>query len=132
MAYCSILWRQRARGVSWACAAAGLAIIATALLVRDVSWLDSISSEAGRLALIALLLAPVGLTIGGPFPTLLAHQGDPTERIASMWAINGAASVAGGIIAVLALRVDGSTHALVLAAVIYIAAAAFAPSAVRS
>jgi polysaccharide pyruvyl transferase WcaK-like protein len=48
-----------------------------------------------------------------------------------LWAINGAASVAGGIVAVLALRVGGSTHALIVAAATYAVAAAIAymPSA---
>jgi hypothetical protein len=55
---------------------------------------------------------------------LLAHQGEPEDRIASLWAIKGAASVAGGIVAVLALRVAGSTDARLLAAGLYVAAAA--------
>ena len=117
-------WRRLRRGVSWACLAAGLAIVATALIARDLAWLDAVSSEAGRLVLIAALLAPAGLAIGGPFPVLLAHHGAPAGRIARLWAINGAASVAGGIVAVLALRVGGTTHALVLAASMYLAAAA--------
>jgi hypothetical protein len=117
-------WRELRRGVSWACVAAGLAVAATALLARNLEWLDAISGEAARLALIAVLLAPVGLTIGSPFPVLLAHHGEPDRRIASLWAINGAASVAGGVVAVLALRVFGSTHALLLAAGLYLVAAA--------
>ena len=117
-------WRRRARGVSWACLVAALAIASTAVLVRDLEWLDSISSDAGRLLLIAAILAPAGLAIGCPFPVLLAHHGEPANRIASLWAINGVASVIGGIVAVLALRVAGSTHALVLAAGLYLAAAA--------
>ena len=121
-------WRRLSRGVSWACLAAGLAITATALVVRNLEWLDSVSSDAGRLLLIAAILAPAGLAIGGPFPVLLAHHGEPANRIASLWAINGAASVAGGIVAVLALRVAGSTHALFLAAALYLAAAAMAPA----
>jgi len=122
-------WRRLDRGVSWACLAAGLAVAATALLARDLAWLDSVSSDAGRLLLITAILAPVGLAIGGPFPVLLVHHGEPARRIASLWAINGAASVAGGIVAVLALRVAGSTHALFLAAGLYLAAAAMAPAA---
>jgi hypothetical protein len=125
-------WRRLSRGVSWACLAAGLAIASTALLVRNLEWLDSISSDAGRLLLIAAILAPTGLAIGGPFPLLLAHHGEPANRIASLWAINGAASVAGGIVAVLALRVAGSTHALFLAAGLYLAAAAMAPAVNRT
>jgi len=122
-------WRRLDRGVSWAALAAGLAVAATALVVRDLAWLDAISSEAGRLVAIAAILAPCGLAIGCPFPVLLAHHGEPAGRIARLWAINGAASVAGGIVAVLALRVAGSTRALELAAALYLAAAAIAPAA---
>jgi len=122
-------WRRLDRGVSWACLAAGLAVASTALLARDLEWLDSVSSDGGRLLLITAILAPVGLALGGPFPVLLAHHGEPARRIASLWAINGAASVAGGVVAVLALRVAGSTHALFLAAGLYVAAAAMAPAA---
>jgi hypothetical protein len=117
------------RGVAWACLAAGLALAATAQLVRDLTWLDATSSEAARLLAIAALLAPVGLALGGPFPVLLAHHGAPTSRIASLWAINGAASVAGGVIAVLALRVAGATDTLWLAAGLYLATGAVAPAA---
>lgn len=119
-------WRRRARCVTWACVAAGIAIVATALVVRNLAWLDAIASEPARLVLVAALLAPAGLAIGCPFPLLLAHHGEPSSRIASLWAINGAASVAGGIVAVLALRVGGSTHALVMAAALYLTAAAVA------
>ena len=125
-------WRRLDRGVSWACLAAGLAVAATALLVRDLAWLDAVGSDAGRLALITAILAPAGLAIGGPFPVLLAHHGEPADRLASLWAVNGAASVAGGIVAVLALRVAGSTYALFLAAGLYLAAAAMAPAADRT
>jgi hypothetical protein len=86
------------------------------------------SSEAGRLVLIALMLAPAGLAIGCPFPLLLDHHGSPERRIARLWAINGVASVGGGIVAVLALRVAGSTVALYLAAGLYVAAALAAPA----
>ncbi len=120
-------YRRRARGVSWACAVAGVAVAGTALLVQDLAWLDGLASDAARLAVIAALLAPAGLAIGGPFPVLLAHHGEPAARIASLWAINGAAAVGGGIGAVLALRVAGSTDALVLAAGVYGVAAGLAP-----
>jgi hypothetical protein len=125
-------WRRLDRGVSWACVAAGVAVVATALLARDLAWLDSIASEAGRLLLIAALLAPAGLAIGCPFPTLLAHHGQPSSRVASLWAINGTASVVGGIVAVLALRVAGTSHALYLAAGLYLAAAALAPRTIKT
>jgi SAM-dependent methyltransferase len=121
-------WRRLDRGVSWACLAAGLAVAATALLVRDLAWLDEVSSDAGRLLLITAIVAPAGLAVGCPFSVLLVHHGAPATRIASLWAINGAASVAGGVVAVLVLRVAGSTAALVLAAGLYGAAAVMAPA----
>lgn len=122
-------WRRSSRGVSWAALAAGLAIGATAVFVQHIEWLDAIASDPVRMLLIAVLLAPTGLAIGGPFPVLLAHHGDPATRIASAWAINGAASVAGGIIAVLVLRAFGSTHALVVASAVYAVVAVAAPPA---
>jgi SAM-dependent methyltransferase len=121
-------WRRMRRGVSWACLAAALAVVATAVLARDLAWLDAASSEPARLLLIAAMLAPVGLAVGGPFPVLLAHHGAPATRIARLWAINGAAAVAGAIVAVLALRVGGAGDALVVAAALYAAAAAVAPA----
>ncbi len=125
-------WRGLDRGLSWACLVAALAVAATALVVRDLAWLDAVSSDAGRLLLIAVILAPAGLAIGCPFPVLLSNHGEPASRIASLWAINGVASVAGGIVAVLALRVAGSTDALYLAAGLYLAAAVIAPMADRT
>ena len=83
-----------------------------------------VRSDAGRLLLITVILAPAGLAMGCPFPVLLPHHGEPASRIASLWAINGAASVAGGIVAVLASRIAGSTHALLIAARSYVVAAA--------
>ncbi|MFT3697805.1 MAG: hypothetical protein QM831_31990 [Kofleriaceae bacterium] len=91
-----------------ACFVAALAIAAATLIHVDSK------------PLIALLLAPTGLAIGAPFPTLLAREPD---RIATLWAINGAAAVAGGVIGVLALRVGGSTDTLLLAAGLYVMAA---------
>jgi SAM-dependent methyltransferase len=125
-------WRQRRRGVAWAALAAAFAVVVTAFVVRDLAWLDALSSEGTRLALIAALLAPAGLSLGCPFPVLLSHHGDPAERIGSLWAINGAASVAGGVIAVLTLRVAGSFDALLVGAVLYVAAASLAPRADHS
>ena len=119
-------WRRLRRGVAWACLVAALAVTSTALLVRDLAWLDGVASDAGRLTLVAAMVAPVGLAIGGPFPVLLAHHGEPVDRIASLWAINGAGAVAGGIVGVLALRVGGSTHALLFAGGLYVVAAAIA------
>lgn len=131
--FCLLAWSATgalvlrfARDVRRACVAAAVAVASTALVVRDLAWLDNISNDIARLALIALLLAPTGLAIGCPFPGLLAQR---DSRIASLWAMNGAASVAGGVIATLALRVAGSTHAIWLAASLYVVTAIVAPRA---
>lgn len=119
-------WRRHAPGGAWACIAAGVAIAVTAIVVHDLAWLEQVASEPLRLALVALLLAPAGLAIGCPFPLLLARHGEPAIRIARLWAGNGAGAVAGGVAGVLALRVGGATHALVLATLLYLAAAVLA------
>ena len=76
--------------------------------------------------IITALLAPVGVALGCPFPVLLAREGAPAGRIATLWAINGAAAGAGATIAVLALRVGGSTDTLVLGAALYLLVAILA------
>jgi hypothetical protein len=68
-------WRRLRRGVSWASLVAGLAVASTALLAHDLEWLNSVSSDAGRLLLITAILAPVGLAIGCRFGAL-----DPPRR----------------------------------------------------
>ncbi|MBP6630307.1 MAG: hypothetical protein KA297_12805 [Kofleriaceae bacterium] len=122
-------WRRLGRGPSWAAVAAALAIVATSVVARDLTWLDAIDHDTLRLVLVAALLAPVGLLLGGPFPVLLAHHGDTEEHIARLWATNGAAAVAGGVVATLSLRVGGVTATLWLAAALYLASALVAPPA---
>lgn len=124
-------WHRHPRGVTWSCLVAALAIGITAIVI-EVDWADAISSDAARLLALAAMLAPAGLAIGCPFPTLLAHHARSPDHVARLWAINGAAAVAGGVIAVLALRVFGSTDTLVLAAALYAAAAVVAPPSTGS
>ena len=50
----------------------------------------------------------------------------PADRIASLWAINGAAAVAGSTIAVIALRVAGAPDTLRVAAALYLLVAIIA------
>ena len=90
---------------------------------------EAIAGDGARVAIIAALLAPVGAALGGPFPVLLARESAPAERIAGLWAVNGAAGVAGGTVAVLALRVAGTTATLLIGAGLYLATALVAPPA---
>lgn len=119
-------WRGRARGVAGASLTAAVAVAAMAWLTRDLAWLEGIPSDGARAALILVALAPVGVALGCPFPVLLAHAGAPADRIASLWAINGAAAVAGGTLAVIALRVAGAPNTLRVAAALYLGVAIIA------
>ena len=119
-------WRGRARGVAGASLTAAVAVAAMAWLTRDLAWFEGIPSDGARAALILVALAPVGVALGCPFPVLLAHAGAPADRIASLWAINGAAAVAGSTIAVIALRVAGAPDTLRVAAALYLLVAIIA------
>lgn len=124
--------RRFERAVSWSCLAAALVIAATTIVVRDVAWIDAITSDAARHAVIAAIIMPLGLAIGCPFPLLLGHHGSSPARLARLWAINGAAAVAGGALAVLVLRVGGATDALWVAVACYLVTATIAPARMAS
>lgn len=88
--------------------------------------------DAGRIALAAVLLAPMGIALGMPFPTGLARlagsgaDGDSGGGLFGLaWAANGVGSVVGPALAVL-LAIDvGFTTVLLLGALGYVAAGAF-------
>jgi hypothetical protein len=119
-------WQRRARGLAGACLTAAVVVAGSAWAVRDLAWLEAIADDRARFAVIAALLAPLGLALGCPFPVLVAREGEPAPRIASLWALSGVASLAGATLATLALRVVGATDTLGLAAGAYLAVAAVA------
>jgi len=78
-----------------------------------------------KAAVSAAVLAPIGFLMGMPFPTgvrlLKAHR---PEYIPWMWAINGAFSVLGAVLAIALGIMYGSSHAMILGILIYLIALA--------
>jgi hypothetical protein len=78
-----------------------------------------------KAAISAAVLAPIGFLMGMPFPTgvrlLKAHL---PEYIPWMWAINGAFSVLGAVLAIALGIMYGSSYALILGISIYLIALA--------
>jgi hypothetical protein len=76
-----------------------------------------------KAAVSAAVLAPIGFLMGMPFPTgvrlLKAHR---PEYIPWMWAINGAFSVLGAVLAIALGIMYGSSHAMILGILIYLIA----------
>jgi hypothetical protein len=76
-----------------------------------------------KAAISAAVLAPIGFLMGMPFPTgirlLKAHR---PEYIPWMWAINGAFSVLGAVLAIALGIMYGSSHAMILGILIYLIA----------
>src|SRR6058998_207456 len=75
-----------------------------------------------RLACIASMA--IGLPLGSVFPTVIASAGSQDEHLVSWaWAVNGAASVLGSIIAVGAALFIGFTAVGIAAAACYLVVA---------
>lgn len=73
--------------------------------------------QAGRIALSALSVLPLGALMGTCFP--LGLRGAPAVAVPWAWAVNGWASVAGGLLSLLVVRLSGYSAAMVAALAIY-------------
>jgi MFS family permease len=96
----------------------------TVLLVSPLSILSSVSSSAGRAAGVGLVTSLVGLILGFAFPLgvrLVAPTGE--WAVQKMWAINGAASIAGSAAAAIIGLALGSRAVLIAGLGFYILAA---------
>jgi len=80
---------------------------------------------AGRVAVTALALAPLGLLMGTPFPQglALARQCAP-ELLPWIWAVNGCASVVSAVLAPMVAIDLGFRVVMVIGAVAYLGALA--------
>jgi hypothetical protein len=78
------------------------------------------ASTGWRLVIAALVVAPLGLLMGMPFPTGLRRAGHEASGLVSWaWAVNGAASVFGSTLAVLISMTWGFTTTFLAGAVAY-------------
>jgi hypothetical protein len=85
-----------------------------------------------RVAAVALLTVPIGFLMGVPFARGVAALADAPAFVPWAWAANGGASVVSGVLAaVLALWI-GFTAVLLVAAGLYLVAAAVVPGAATS
>ncbi len=110
---------------------AGLAILATLvvlwLALPLVSSLEHVGSMALRLGIAGLLIGAVGLALGLAFP-LGARAVSRTGEwaVQKMWAVNGAASIAGSVIAAFVGFTAGSGAVLAAGVLFYAVATAAA------
>ncbi|HMC82428.1 MAG TPA: hypothetical protein VKL61_04275 [Candidatus Polarisedimenticolia bacterium] len=108
------IWRLAQRG-----GLAALALAATTVtLGRGYRFYMGLEGPALPLAL-ALTLAPCGLAMGLPFPALLSRARG--EEVAGLWGVNGLASVAGAMLAVLSCMYLGISTSLLVGAFLYAA-----------
>jgi hypothetical protein len=102
-----------------------LALYLVALLVLLPAAVDVLLgySLATRLAVISLLLAPLGLLMGIPFPAGLALLRERSARLIPWaWGVNGCASVVASVLAPLIALEWGYGVVLGLATAVYVAA----------
>jgi len=97
-----------------------------------VPYLERVSSQSGRMALVGIIVATLGFALGLAFPTGVRHleTGDGRE-IQKMWAVNGSASIAGSTLAALIGLSFGSTAVLGAGFLAYAAATACGAFAIR-
>ncbi|HEX9179340.1 MAG TPA: SAM-dependent methyltransferase, partial [Burkholderiales bacterium] len=82
--------------------------------------------QGARLAAAAALVAPLAFWMGMPLPLAIGRLGGP-QLVAWAWGLNGFASVVGAVLATLLAIHLGFNRVLLLAAALYLAAAAAAP-----
>ncbi len=81
--------------------------------------------DAAKIAIALLLIAPLALFMGMPFPLGLAHVGERSGTfIPWAWGINGCASVLSAILATLLAMHVGFSGVVMIAVVLYLAAPA--------
>jgi len=109
-----------------------LVVVLAALAVCTLVWVTPafLRHQIGRplpqrILLSVLIISPVGLLLGMPFPAGLATiRRFGRDFVAWAWAVNGAASVAAPVVAMIVAISSGFSVALRVGALAYIAAAA--------
>jgi len=117
----------------------GRAALASAIIVLTaVVLIDHLTTATlswplmARAAVACVASMAIGLPLGSVFPTVIASAGVRDDGLVSWaWAVNGAASVVGSILAVAAALVLGFTAVGVLAAACYLVAALSVTTDVR-
>jgi spermidine synthase len=106
-----------------------LALVVALLLAYSVALRPALDAVLGlglgaRIAIVALLIAPLGVLMGMPFPWAIARLTAADDRLVPFaWVVNGAASVLGGSITVILAMATGFTSVFWVAAALYALAA---------
>ncbi len=115
---------------------AGLWIAGVALLYRVAvsSVADAVLPQPliVRVVAVMFLTALIGVPMGVPFPSLMRRAGQVRQRVALLWAVNGAFSVLGSVLAVVLSMTWGFGLALTVGAALYLGMAALARPVLRS
>jgi hypothetical protein len=125
-----------ALGSAWS-TSGGLGVARTArasaiILITAVLMIDQLTGATlswpllARCAVACIVAIAIGIPLGSVFPTVIASAGAEDETLVSWaWAVNGAASVVGSILAVAAALVVGFTVVGIAAAACYFLVAGF-------
>jgi MFS family permease len=123
----SLVTRIPERGARIAAALVPVTLLATAVpLIGPIARLTLAAPFAARVAICVVTLLCAGLAMGLLFPLGMARFDDRNRSW--YWAINGAASVLGSVLALAAALVVGFSFVLWCAIVFYIGAALMLPS----
>ena len=109
------------------------ALLALALLLAAYPWLTAALApillalpDTLRVMAVVLLVAPVGLLMGVPFPSAVRELGEARAIIPWAWAVNGSASVVAGVLTPMLSLSLGFTPVLLLGGALYLFAAGLA------
>lgn len=85
--------------------------------------MENIANDSLRIVAVVLVLAPLGVVMGMPFPSLL-NSVNPSEnsQLGIIWGINGLASLAGANLWIVVSLLAGGNATLLCGSAFYILA----------
>jgi len=112
-------------GVGRAALGSAIILVIAVLLIENLTVATLSWSLVARAVTACVVSMAIGIPLGSVFPTVIASAGAHDAGLVSWaWAVNGAASVIGSILTVVAALVVGFTAVGAIAALCYLVAAA--------
>jgi hypothetical protein len=112
-------------GVGRAALASAIILVTAVLVIESITVATLSWSLLARAVTACAMSMAIGIPLGAVFPTVIASAGAHDNGLVSWaWAVNGAASVVGSILTVVAALVIGFTAVGFVAAACYVVAAA--------
>lgn len=111
------------RRVSIFCWTVAIVNMVFTLLLHEFYLMDSVPGGMLRILVVFVVLAPLGIVMGMPFPSLLNElkSGDD-HQLASVWGVNGLASLAGANLWLVVSLMAGGTATLLFGSALYVLA----------